>query len=89
VAIQRAQPTQEQKENRLGLYNVAFEKQVEKDKPKVKQMNDHVQEILKENDETREQSDEILAFEAMPDLGASKFVQRAVYLALRIFGRSW
>lgn len=38
---------------------------------------------------TREQCDRILAYEAMPELGASTFQQHAVYYALRIFGDRW
>lgn len=38
---------------------------------------------------TRQQCDAILAFEAMDELGASKFQQKAVYYALRLFGRKW
>jgi hypothetical protein len=37
---------------------------------------------------TRRDCDRILAFEAMPDLGATRFQQRAVYVALRLFGRA-
>jgi hypothetical protein len=37
---------------------------------------------------TRRQCDRILTFEAMPDLGATRFQQWAVYLALRLFGRA-
>lgn len=35
---------------------------------------------------TRDQCDRILTFEAMPDLGASSFECRGVYVALRLFG---
>lgn len=38
---------------------------------------------------TRNQADHILAFEAMADLGASKFQQNAVYEALNLFGDRW
>lgn len=38
---------------------------------------------------TRDQCDRILAFEAMPELGADKFHQDAVYNALRVFGDRW
>ena len=38
---------------------------------------------------SRKQSDQILCFEAMPDLHASKWRQDAVYQALRRFGHSW
>jgi hypothetical protein len=37
---------------------------------------------------TRKQCDQILCMEAMPDLGAARWQQRAVYWALRIGGRS-
>lgn len=35
---------------------------------------------------SRKQCDQILCFEAMPELGANKFQQYMVYLALRLFG---
>jgi Protein of unknown function (DUF1353) len=35
---------------------------------------------------TRKQCDQILCFEAMPDLGAAAWQRRAVYGALRLFG---
>jgi hypothetical protein len=38
---------------------------------------------------TRDQCDHILAFEAMPDLGADGFHQSAVYSALKYFGDRW
>jgi hypothetical protein len=38
---------------------------------------------------TRKQADQILAFEAMPELMADIWQQHAVYQALRRFGRSW
>lgn len=38
---------------------------------------------------TREQCDRILAYECMPDLGASSFQQFAVFKALRWFGDRW
>lgn len=38
---------------------------------------------------TREQSDDILTKEAMPDLLASDFICSAVYYALRLFGKKW
>lgn len=38
---------------------------------------------------TRKQADHILAFEAMPDLMASKAHQHAVYQTLRRFGDGW
>lgn len=38
---------------------------------------------------SRKQCDEILAFEAMPDLFAEKWQQHAVYQALRRFGQQW
>lgn len=38
---------------------------------------------------TRKQCDQILAFEAMADLGATKLQQWCVYLALRWFGDRW
>jgi hypothetical protein len=37
---------------------------------------------------TRKECDAILAFECMPDLGASKFQQYVVYYLLRLFGAS-
>jgi hypothetical protein len=37
---------------------------------------------------SRRECDAILAFEAMPELGATRFQQRAVYIALRLFGRA-
>lgn len=38
---------------------------------------------------TRKQADQILCFEAMPQLGATLFQQKAVYQALRRFGKQW
>ena len=37
----------------------------------------------------RQQADDILAHEAMPDLGATVTQQTSVYWALRTFGRRW
>lgn len=38
---------------------------------------------------TREQCDRILAYEAMPELGANILQQHAVYYALHWFGNRW
>ncbi len=38
---------------------------------------------------TREQADRILAYESMPELGASVPEQHAVYWTLRAFGDRW
>lgn len=38
---------------------------------------------------SRDQADRILAFEAMPALGATAFQQHAVYRALKYFGDRW